>query len=71
MDDFKLKSSSAINGTLLPHSIQIKQMQEEQKEAEDKHSRKHDYFVATFSAVASAFFTNIDRIIKFIAKLIS
>lgn len=62
-----IASFNAIDSLFKEH---CRKKQEIEKEAQNQRQRKHDYFVAVFSAIASAFFTNIDRIIKFIMELI-
>ena len=46
-------------------------IEEADKKSIRRNQFKHDFFIAIISATASAIFTNIDRIIRFVTELIS
>ena len=75
-----LKNVYSKNDKLLiicePNDVRQKKLnqklhKEKMKIFQEKNQRRHDYLVATFSAIIAAIISNFDRIIKFIMELTS
>jgi hypothetical protein len=75
-----LKTLYSKNDKLLiicePNDVRQKKLnqklhKEKMKILQEKNQRRHDYLVATFSAIIAAIISNFDRIIKFIMELTS